>query len=107
MALVCRCCRREGALNERRLCPECAVCLHCERRPSVSARGLCRRCHGCRDIRALYRRSHQWTPAWELHLRRKTAEVQAALRRPENLDGLLALLRDAAGPPDQSSANSP
>jgi hypothetical protein len=46
----------------------------------VTRRGLCERCHRCRPIRALYRRRHGWTPEWEMHLRRKTAEVQALLR---------------------------
>jgi hypothetical protein len=77
----CRCCCRRRWLNEHGLCPDCAICLHCEKNPAVSSRGLCQLCHEEPSIRVLYRRSNHWTPEWELHLRRKTAEIQAELRR--------------------------
>jgi hypothetical protein len=76
----CLCCRRKARVNEHGLCPECAVCLHCEERPSVHALGLCEDCHATPGIRSLYVRRRNWTPEWELHLRRKTAEVQRALK---------------------------
>jgi hypothetical protein len=78
----CRCCRRKGVLNEQRFCVECAVCLHCEAGPTVHRWGLCLACVENYHIKVLYRR-HHWTPEWEQHLRRLTAEVQAALRREE------------------------
>lgn len=77
----CICCeRRKRRLNEFNLCPDCSVCLHCEQRPAETELALCRRCHDKPHIGELYRRSHHWTPDWELHLRRKTAEMQAQLR---------------------------
>ena len=78
---ICRCCRRKGIVNERRFCAECALCLHCEAGPTVHRWGLCSVCSDCYHIKVLYRRSHRWTPEWEQHLRRLTAEVQSALRR--------------------------
>jgi len=63
------------------LCGDCAVCLHCESREAVTRLGLCEECHADSLVRKLYRRSHHWSPEWELHLRRKTAEVQRELGR--------------------------
>ncbi len=77
---LCRCCRRVVCCKERALCADCAVCLHCECQPSVNALGLCARCSAVSGIRRLYVRSAHWTPEWEQHLRRKTAEIQRALR---------------------------
>jgi hypothetical protein len=77
---TCACCRRKVRLNRHGLCPDCAVCLHCERRPSVDPLGLCERCAATPGVRATYTRRRGWTPAWEMHLRRKTEEVQRALR---------------------------
>ncbi len=78
-AEICKCCQRPGMLNSHRLCGDCAVCLHCERRAAVSGLGLCRKCHRQRWVRQLYRRSYQWSSEWEMHLRRKTTEVQERL----------------------------
>jgi hypothetical protein len=78
---LCPCCHRKGPLNEHGFCPECATCLHCEQGPSVHAHGLCATCAAEPGIRPLYRRGHHWTPEWEQHLRRKTAEVQRELKR--------------------------
>ena len=94
-ARLCPCCRRKGPLNEGGFCAECAVCLHCERRPSAHALGLCERCHAAPGVRVLYVRRRGWTTEWELHLRRKTAEVQRELRRSRRLPP-----RRAARPPD-------
>ena len=93
---VCACCRRKGRLNDHGLCPDCAVCLHCERRPGVHALGLCEACLADPGVRALYRRRRGWTPEWELHLRRKTAEVQRELRRRAGLRRL-GRLRKSCG----------
>ena len=82
---TCLCCRRRRWLNKHHLCPECAVCLHCEKCPSVNALGLCESCHAHEAIRTLYERREHWTPEWELHLRRKTAEVQRELKRQARL----------------------
>ena len=79
--MSCRCCRRRRDVNARGLCDACAVCLHCERRPAVTDLGLCPRCDGEPSVRELYRRGHHWTPAWEMHLRRKTRQIQRELRR--------------------------
>ena len=81
----CRCCRRKKGLNAHRLCQDCAVCLHCERREAVSELGLCQQCHETPKVCALYQRGPHWTPQWEMHLRRKTAEVQRQLRRRRRL----------------------
>ncbi len=78
---ICLCCERRGSLNEHDLCPECAVCLHCEKQPSVDPLGLCEQCVAAPGVQEVYTRRRGWTTEWELHLRRKTAEVQAALRR--------------------------
>ena len=77
----CRCCLRRKQLNAHRLCGDCAVCLHCEKHDAVTELGLCESCHETPHICDLYRRSQHWTPEWEMHLRRKTAEVQEKLRR--------------------------
>jgi hypothetical protein len=80
--MLCRCCRRRrGRLNECGLCRDCEVCLHCERRPAVGELGLCDRCLARPCIVTLYRRGANWSPEWEMHLRRKTAEVQGNIRK--------------------------
>jgi hypothetical protein len=56
------------------------ICLHCERAPAASRLGLCRACHAVRGIRLLYlRRRRDWTPAWEMHLRRLTRRARLEL----------------------------
>jgi hypothetical protein len=78
---LCRCCCRLRQVNQHGLCSECAICLHCEGRPAVTELGLCEQCDGDPHIQDLYRRGPHWTPEWEMHLRKKTAEVQRHLQR--------------------------
>src|SRR5687768_6139868 len=84
----CRCCLRRKSLSAIGLCDDCATCLHCEKQPAVTELGLCRRCHDTEQIRNLYERRPHWTPAWEMHLRRKTREVQRELRKRRRLHTL-------------------
>ena len=81
---LCKCCRRMRVRNERELCRDCAVCLHCESASAVCELGLCEQCGGQECIRELYRRGYHWSPEWEMHLRRKTAEMQRLLRLHES-----------------------
>jgi hypothetical protein len=54
--------------------------LHCERAPARNRLGLCLRCYAIRSIRILYvRRRRDWTPQWEMHLRRLTRRAQLGL----------------------------
>jgi hypothetical protein len=68
-------------VNQHDLCSECSICLYCEGRPALTELGLCEQCDGEEWIRVLYRRGYHWTPEWEMHLRKKTAEVQRQLQR--------------------------
>jgi hypothetical protein len=40
---------------------------------------LCAACNARAGVRVLYRRRRDWTPAWEAHLRRLTAQASAGL----------------------------
>jgi hypothetical protein len=56
------------------------ICLHCERAPAGNRLGLCRSCNAVHSIRVLYlRRRRDWTPQWEVHLRRLTRRAQLGL----------------------------
>jgi hypothetical protein len=55
------------------------LCIHCGRRPPANALGLCAACHAFKNIRVLYKRRRDWTPEWEMHLRRLTERAQQRL----------------------------